>query len=123
MQARDAFVRIDVALRVDRLDRALLEAAHAGIAAFSVALQPVEHPQAPGNRQRRAQRAQVAAEEAFDEQPGGDQRDGKQHEPPFARSEEHTSELQSLMRLSYAVFCLKKKNIQKTKTRKREKRL
>src|SRR3546814_4753508 len=26
------------------------------------------------------------------------------------RSEEHTSELQSLMRLSYAVFCLKKKN-------------
>src|SRR3546814_17789521 len=35
--------------------------------------------------------------------------------PPFAtqlsdRSEEHTSELQSLMRISYAVFCLKKKN-------------
>src|SRR3546814_9973563 len=31
----------------------------------------------------------------------------------IARSEEHTSELQSLMRISYAVFCLKK---QKTKT-------
>src|SRR3546814_7213280 len=34
--------------------------------------------------------------------------------PPFdnpeIRSEEHTSELQSLMRTSYAVFCLKKKN-------------
>src|SRR3546814_3922304 len=30
----------------------------------------------------------------------------------FARSEEHTSELQSLMRISYAVFCLKKKNSQ-----------
>src|SRR3546814_10322281 len=29
------------------------------------------------------------------------------------RSEEHTSELQSLMRISYAVFCLKKKNIHK----------
>src|SRR3546814_11617047 len=28
----------------------------------------------------------------------------------FERSEEHTSELQSLMRISYAVFCLKKKN-------------
>src|SRR3546814_1540199 len=28
------------------------------------------------------------------------------------RSEEHTSELQSLMRISYAVFCLKKKNYQ-----------
>src|SRR3546814_4204941 len=34
-----------------------------------------------------------------------------------ARSEEHTSELQSLMRISYAVFCLKKK----TKTRNAEK--
>src|SRR3546814_12715861 len=44
------------------------------------------------------------------------------HEPPHPplargkvrcvgdRSEEHTSELQSLMRISYAVFCLKKKN-------------
>src|SRR3546814_3405066 len=30
------------------------------------------------------------------------------------RSEEHTSELQSLMRISYAVFCLKKKKRQKT---------
>src|SRR3546814_2933291 len=29
--------------------------------------------------------------------------------PPSNRSEEHTSELQSLMRISYAVFCLKKK--------------
>src|SRR3546814_1905155 len=29
--------------------------------------------------------------------------------PPFRRSEEHTSELQSLMRISYAVFCLKNK--------------
>src|SRR3546814_9561665 len=32
------------------------------------------------------------------------------------RSEEHTSELQSLMRISYAVFCLKKKNKKKKKT-------
>src|SRR3546814_7168781 len=32
-----------------------------------------------------------------------------------ARSEEHTSELQSLMRISYAVFCLKKKKQQKTR--------
>src|SRR3546814_3791393 len=35
---------------------------------------------------------------------GEDKRDG------LTRSEEHTSELQSLMRISYAVFCLKKKN-------------
>src|SRR3546814_6829485 len=32
------------------------------------------------------------------------------------RSEEHTSELQSLMRISYAVFCLKKKTETNTKT-------
>src|SRR3546814_7500684 len=32
------------------------------------------------------------------------------------RSEEHTSELQSLMRISYAVFCLKKKNKKKYTT-------
>src|SRR3546814_3778597 len=31
--------------------------------------------------------------------------------PPRRRSEEHTSELQSLMRISYAVFCLKKKTM------------
>src|SRR3546814_3186118 len=31
----------------------------------------------------------------------------------YSRSEEHTSELQSLMRISYAVFCLKKKKLQK----------
>src|SRR3546814_7087374 len=33
----------------------------------------------------------------------------RRHRQRLARSEEHTSELQSLMRLSYAVFCLKKK--------------
>src|SRR3546814_5717541 len=33
---------------------------------------------------------------------------------PAIRSEEHTSELQSLIRISYAVFCLKKKKIDKT---------
>src|SRR3546814_9366406 len=33
---------------------------------------------------------------------------GRRHHATF-RSEEHTSELQSLMRISYAVFCLKKK--------------
>src|SRR3546814_6131941 len=31
----------------------------------------------------------------------------------WLRSEEHTSELQSLMRISYAVFCLKKKKVDK----------
>src|SRR3546814_1523372 len=39
---------------------------------------------------------------------------GLDGEVPVSRSEEHTSELQSLMRISYAVFCLKKKNINKS---------
>src|SRR3546814_6755923 len=55
--------------------------------------------------------------------PSGIQRQAGAHHAPLAgydtagrtaiglRSEEHTSELQSLMRISYAVFCLKKKNI------------
>src|SRR3546814_3836327 len=44
---------------------------------------------------------------------GAQGRGVRDHETPgkrFQRSEEHTSELQSLMRISYAVFCLKKKN-------------
>src|SRR3546814_7007771 len=41
--------------------------------------------------------------------------DNPAHSHSF-RSEEHTSELQSLMRISYAVFCLKKKKIVTNKT-------
>src|SRR3546814_10858963 len=46
--------------------------------------------------------------------PARERLDQRQRRRPFARnrkrrSEEHTSELQSLMRISYAVFCLKKK--------------
>src|SRR3546814_2256947 len=37
----------------------------------------------------------------------------RQHAPLDKRSEEHTSELQSLMRISYAVFCLKKNKREK----------
>src|SRR3546814_9082594 len=39
--------------------------------------------------------------------------------PEHGRSEEHTSELQSLMRISYAVFCLKKKRKRKTQKQQR----
>src|SRR3546814_6586507 len=45
---------------------------------------------------------------------------GRPCRPP-RRSEEHTSELQSLMRISYAVFCLKKKKQQKEKKKKNDK--
>src|SRR3546814_6776821 len=39
---------------------------------------------------------------------------GRHRDDELWRSEEHTSELQSLMRISYAVFCLKKKKMTKT---------
>src|SRR3546814_2718643 len=42
--------------------------------------------------------------------------DLRMNEKKWTRSEEHTSELQSLMRISYAVFCLKKKTKQTQKT-------
>src|SRR3546814_6576445 len=40
----------------------------------------------------------------------GKRKSNEQRAGQHQRSEEHTSELQSLMRISYAVFCLKKKN-------------
>src|SRR3546814_4273381 len=46
-----------------------------------------------------------------------DRADHQRQQPPgHKRSEEHTSELQSLMRISYAVFCLKKKTEQTIQT-------
>src|SRR3546814_8805691 len=42
------------------------------------------------------------------------------HIAALSRSEEHTSELQSLMRISYAVFCLKKKTLLDITTNKHE---
>src|SRR3546814_1414735 len=41
--------------------------------------------------------------------------EGPRRDAGRGRSEEHTSEVQSLMRISYDVFCLKKKKIEKTK--------
>src|SRR3546814_1333144 len=59
---------------------------------------------AMGRRQRVRQHAKQEGAEA---EP--DQILPEQHDRRRDRSEEHTSELQSLMRISYAVFCLKKK--------------
>src|SRR3546814_8151082 len=83
-----------------------------------------------GNRRRRTGRQRIEnldefgapgrlAGTACSHRPGGAQAQGNQlghlrhadarHRATPDRSEEHTSELQSLMRISYAVFCLKKK--------------
>src|SRR3546814_10499243 len=56
-------------------------------------------------KQKRRTKGQIALEAGL-----GELADGLFNDPSLAsRSEEHTSELQSLMRISYAVFCLKKK--------------
>src|SRR3546814_9173354 len=75
---------------------------------------PVEHDHREDRAQldddiERARHRAVEAEQFARE----DQVAGRRHRQEFGqplRSEEHTSELQSLMRISYAVFCLKKKN-------------
>src|SRR3546814_2108048 len=48
--------------------------------------------------------------------------DKERHRDQHVRSEEHTSELQSLMRISYAVFCLKKKKTKKNQSSHSQKR-
>src|SRR3546814_1568489 len=48
---------------------------------------------------------------------GGEVADGVDPAVRGLRSEEHTSELQSLMRISYAVFCLQKKNRKRQNTK------
>src|SRR3546814_5533931 len=87
----------------------------------SLELGPVARGQAVDRAQRR--RAVLAGEAGLlHVLPVLEQVQGERHErvpgladPELllvdARSEEHTSELESLMRISYAVFCLKKKNI------------
>src|SRR3546814_5495687 len=69
-----------------------------------IAREPQHHRRPRERPRRRGQPAQP--EYTADRQRRGEQ-----------RSEEHTSELQSLMRLSYAVFCLKKKNTTTTQER------
>src|SRR3546814_5447135 len=57
-------------------------------------------------------KAHQVLQEGWQQGEGGEQHDAdhEDQQEPDPRSEEHTSELQSLMRISYAVFCLKNKN-------------
>src|SRR3546814_4994416 len=83
------------------------------------------HPGADGSRRLGLHRA-IAKMPAMSDQRGLCGTPGRHHRAvsrgktearaptPQRRSEEHTSELQSIMRISYAVFCLKKKNHRNT---------
>src|SRR3546814_3025397 len=68
---------------------------------------PVGHPALRGNdRFRQPRRSRHHRDGEWPQRRRHRRTDGHRRE---SRSEEHTSELQSLMRISYAVFCLKKK--------------
>src|SRR5690554_7021844 len=88
-----ALVVVDMPIRVDGLNLAFLGAQLAGVAALLAALEPVEQAHPAGHRQRRTERAHVAAEH-------------------LARSEEHTSELQSRPHLVCRLLLEKKKAAQ-----------
>src|SRR3546814_5533523 len=62
----------------------------------------------PGARQAPAHHADAQPRALRGEPDPRFRHPGRRPAGPVARSEEHTSELQSLMRISYAVFCLKK---------------
>src|SRR3546814_2307600 len=76
----------------------------------------VEHHRDGESRDREGKGGEQAADQRADDQHGNAGRRSEQHRRDVIdagkrpdRSEEHTSELQSLMRISYAVFCLKQK--------------
>src|SRR3546814_3366531 len=81
-----------IAASVARLEQGFLDAAAVG--------RDDLHPAFAGEPQRQCRCGRVALRQR------GHRGDHRRR----LRSEEHTSELQSLMRISYAVFCLKKKN-------------
>src|SRR3546814_1393921 len=98
-----------LALGVDQGGRRLWKPARR-IGAGAVALRLNE------NRPSRAEAPEGVVEPAGDGDEFGRHRGVEVGTAKAGRSEEHTSELQSLMRISYAVFCLKKKNSTEVKT-------
>src|SRR3546814_2176178 len=77
---------------------------------IDIAVQPGEHAQQPLHRHFTKPPVQQLRQVRLtnsDQPRGGALAEAAR----FQRSEEHTSELQSLMRISYAVFCLKKNTI------------
>src|SRR3546814_1026418 len=100
-QVNDALELAQVADRVD----------HRSYARQGVEMEPTAMMgHASAAIERRAEREQIAA----GEEPHAVTPRGQMNEVIQERSEEHTSELQSLMLMSYAVFCLKNKNAANT---------
>src|SRR3546814_7429684 len=66
---------------------------------------------------QKKQRYEEEEDDNNDEEADNEDEEDDNDDKKNTRSEEHTSELQSLMRISYAVFCLKKKMTNKKKQR------
>src|SRR3546814_6481776 len=94
---------------LDRLER--------GIGRDVVFRDQDRHAIANGRRLLAAALENTAAGERQQRHPDGGRLHQLDHCAALSRSEEHTSELQSLMRISYAVFCLKKKKYSPTHTK------
>src|SRR3546814_1505122 len=97
--------RTDTLFPYTTLFRSGVGAQEAGRAVGGVVDAGVAQARARCQVQRQRRRVEVAVRAVGEVVFGEDQRGAFAH----VRSEEHTSELQSLMRISYAVFCLKKK--------------
>src|SRR3546814_10887393 len=76
----------------------------------SAAIDFAAQQSASASADKRPDRAFAAAVQFTPNQRANGSADDQAGRAVGTRSEEHTSELQSLMRISYAVFCLKKKN-------------
>src|SRR3546814_6714869 len=90
----------------------LLGPANAGLSTMFVMMNKARLAcalQAVGLSERALQQARLYAAERVQGRHQGSSAPIARHPDVRRRSEEHTSELQSLMRISYAVFCLKKK--------------
>src|SRR3546814_2199468 len=101
-----AEVGLDAAFEaVGRLGGDEVDQAGRGVAAIERALRPLEHFDAFEVHHRAGVHDRIGISDLVDISPDGR---GRREVDRVERSEEHTSELQSLMRISYAVFCLKK---------------
>ena len=95
MQAVNALVRVDLAGRMDRLDGAVHRAGLAGPAAFPAADQPLEHARPGRQRQRPAERTEIAApESAFEKfQRKNDKQSTREKESEFCWRGERSDSL------------------------------
>src|SRR3546814_6371682 len=109
-------VTVNVSFELEEADCGLPRA----LVARAVGKRPGPSPAGPFDRSaHRAAPEQIHDREQNDR---AEQRDQQRAKREAARSEEHTSELQSLMRISYAVFCLKKKKINNNIKQKKHKK-